>query len=90
MRKARSSPGFALDDGVGALRRTQHRLADLAAVHLRLLQQFLHRAHDALENISRSGILDLADDLEIFVDEDSIRVGAAHVDAQLIHLPHLP
>ncbi len=54
---------FALDDGVGALRRTQHRLADLAAVHLRLLQQFLHRAHDALENISRSGILDLADDL---------------------------
>ena len=54
---------LALDDGVGALRRTQHRLADLAAVDLRLLQQFLHRAHDAFKDISRSGILDLGDDL---------------------------
>ena len=81
---------LALDDGVGALRRAQHRLTDLAAVHLRLLEQLLYRAHDALKDISRSGILDLGDDLQMFVDKNGVRVGAAHVDAQLIHLPHLP
>ena len=81
---------LALDDGVGALRGAQHGLADLAAVDLRLPKQRLHRADDAFKDVSRGGVLDLGDDAQIFVDEDGVGIGAAYVDAQLIHFPHLP
>ena len=81
---------FALDDGVGTLRGTQHGLSYLTAVDLRLPKQRLHSADDAFKDVSRGWMLDLGDDAQIFVDEDGVGIGAAYVDAQLIHFPHLP
>ncbi len=81
---------LALDDGVGALGGAQHGLADLAAVHLRLLQQLPHRAHDAVKDVGGGGIFDFGDNVEVAVDEDGVGVGAAHVDTQLIHARFLP
>ena len=62
----------------------------LAAVDLRMPEQRLYRADDAFKDVSRGWMLDLGDDAQIFVDEDGVGIGAAYVDAQLIHFPHLP
>ena len=79
------SQSLALDDGVGALGGAQHGLADLAAVHLRLLQQLPHRAHDAVKDVGGGGVFDFGDNVEVAVDEDGVGIGAAYVDADVNH-----
>ena len=76
---------LALHDGVRALGGAQHGLRDLRAVHAAVGQHGVHRAHDARVDIVRRGVLHRRHHVQVLVDQNGVRVGAAHVDAQFVH-----
>ena len=76
---------LALHNRVGALGRAQHRLPDLLPVHAGDLQHFPDGAENPLIHVIRGGVLDLRHNFPPLVDDDRVRVGAAHVDSQLVH-----
>ena len=76
---------LALYNGVGALRRAEHGLMDLLGVHAGDLEHGTHRAQNAVINVCGGGILDICDHRTVFVDQDGVRVGAAHVNSEFVH-----
>ena len=81
---------LALHDGVGALGGAQHGLLDLAAVHAGHGQHGAQGGQDAVVDVACGGALDVRHHVEVLVDEDGVGVGAAYVNAQLIHDRSLP
>ena len=81
---------LALYDGVGTLGSAQHGLVDLRAVNAGLLQHSANSAQDPVIDIAGGGVLDVRHNVQVFVDEDGVGVGAAYVNAQLIHDRSLP
>ena len=81
---------LTLYDGVGTLGSTQHGLVDLRAVNAGLLQHSVNSAQDSVIDIAGGGVLDVRHNVQVFVDEDGVGVGAAYVNAQLIHDRSLP
>ena len=81
---------LALHDGVGALGGAQHSLADLRPIHAGLLQHGADCVQNAVIGVRGGMALDAGHHLKILVNQDGVRVGAAHVNSQLIHQPRPP
>ena len=77
---------LALDDGVGALRGAEHSLLNEFAINVRLGEHGVNRAHDALVDIARGGVLHRGDNLQVLVDQNGVGVGAADINAKFIHI----
>ena len=76
---------LALHNGVGALRRAEHGLMDMLGIHAGDLEHRAHRAQNAVVNIRRGGILDISHHRAVFVHQDGVRIGAAHINSEFIH-----
>ena len=77
---------LSLYDGVRALGSPQHGLPDLGTVHPGLLQDRADRGQNAVINIRGGVPLDRRHHMQRLVDQNSVRVGASHIDPELIHL----
>ena len=81
---------LALHNGVGALGRPQHGLPDFLPVHAGLLQHRADRIQDAFIGVGGGMALHTGHHIEVFVNQDGVCVGAAHINSQLIHQPRPP
>ena len=72
---------LALDDGIRAVRRAEHRVADAGTINALTGKHGLHGVFDAAHNVFGRGAFHGRDKIQVLIKNNGVSVGATDVDA---------
>ena len=76
---------FALHDGVCALGGAKHRLADFRTVNAGFAENCPDGIKNTVIDVFAGVLLHGSDHIQVFIDENGVRVGTANVNTEFIH-----